>query len=122
MDFFDRRILAVLKDGRPRNFQQILSEVGFSHNTLRPHLAQLVERGFVVRRKRPQEGPRRPQYTYSLPRGVDARAVSALVDPYKGLVVLPFERLHRLCRREKGGYCKEIRGRCAPQNCPQIVK
>jgi len=122
MDLFDRSILTVLRDGKPRNFKQILSKAGFSHNTLRTHLTQLEEGGLVVRRKRPQEGPGRPNYTYSLSKGVGGRAVSALVNPYKGLVVLPFEKLHRLCRHEKGGYCKEIRGRCAAQNCPQIVK
>ena len=122
MDPYDRRILAVLRDGKSRNFQRILSEAGFSPNTLRLHLAQLVEQGLVVRRKRPQQGPGRPQFTYSLPKGVDGRAVSALVDPYKGLVVLSFDKLQRICRHEKGRYCKEIRGRCAPQNCPQIIK
>jgi len=122
MDLYDRRILAVLRDGKSRNFQQILSEAGFSYNTLRLHLAQLVEHDLVLRRKRPQQGPGRPHFTYSLPKGVDGRAVSALVDPYKGLVVLTFDKLQRICRHEKGGYCKEIRGRCAPQNCPQIIK
>ena len=122
MDFFDRRILAVMKDGKPRKFDQILSEVEFSHNTLRLHLTQLEEHGLVVRHKRPQEGPGRPQYAYSLHKGVDGRAVSAIVDPYKGLVVLPFEKLRRICRHEKGRYCKEIGGRCAPPNCPPIIK
>jgi len=122
MDLYDRRILAALKDGKPRNFQQILSEVEFSYNTLRLHLAQLVEHDLVVKRKRPQKGPGRPQFAYALPEGVDGRAVSALVDPYKGLVVLSFDKLQRICRHEKGGYCKEIRGRCAPLNCPHITK
>ena len=54
MDFFDRRILAVLKDGKPRKFNQILSEAGFSHETLRLHLNPLEEQGLVVKRKRPQ--------------------------------------------------------------------
>jgi predicted ArsR family transcriptional regulator len=122
MDLYDRKILAALRDGKSRNFQQILSKVEFSYNTLRLHLAQLVEHGLVVRRKKPQQGPGRPRFAYALPEGVDGRAVSALVDPYKGLVVLSFDRLRRICRHEKGGYCKEIRGRCAPQNCPQIIK
>ena len=34
MDLFDERILAALKDGKPRGFIVLLSEVGFSHNTL----------------------------------------------------------------------------------------
>ena len=40
MDFFDERVLAALKDGKPRSFTTLLSEVGFSHNTLQQHLEQ----------------------------------------------------------------------------------
>ena len=122
MGLYDRRILTVLRDGKPRNFHQILSEVEFSYNTLRLHLAQLVEHGLVARRKRPQRGPGRPGFSYSLAKGVDGRAVSALADPYKGLVVLSFDELQHICRYKKGGYCKEISGRCAPQSCPHIIK
>ena len=43
MDFFDRRILAVLRNREARDFQQILSEVDFSHNILRHHLDQLID-------------------------------------------------------------------------------
>ena len=102
MDLYDKRILAALRDGKPRSFQQILSKVEFSYNTLRLHLAQLVEHNLVVKWKRPQKGPGRPQFAYALPEGVDGRAVSALVDPYKGLVVLSFDRLRRICRRARG--------------------
>ena len=100
MDLYDRRILAALRDGKSRNFQQILPDVEFSYNTLRLHLAQLVEQGLVVRRKRPQQGPGRPRFAYALPEGVDGRAVSALVDPYRGLVVLSFDGLRRVCSHE----------------------
>ena len=85
-------------------------------------LFSLIHTCLVVRRKRPQQGPGRPRFAYALPEGVDGRAVSALVDPYKGLVVLSFDELQRVCRHEKGGYCKEIRGVCAPRNCPKIIK
>ena len=121
MDLFDRRILAMLKYGKPREFRQLLSEVGFSHNTLRLHLTHLEEQGLLVTQKRPHEGPGRPILTYSLPQGV-RRASSVLSDPYGELVVLTFERLQHLCRHEKGRYCKEIRDSCEPQNCPQIIK
>ena len=114
VDFFDRSILAVLKDGEPKKFQQILYKVGFSHNTLRSHLDRLVEQGIMVRSKSPHEGPGRHKFTYSLSKGVSRRVVSTLIGLDKGLVVLPFERLFRLCRHEKGGYCKQIRGRCTP--------
>jgi predicted ArsR family transcriptional regulator len=61
MDLYDRKILTVLRDGKPRNFQQTLSEIEFSYNTLRLHPAHLVEQGLVVRRKKPQQGSGRPR-------------------------------------------------------------
>ena len=91
---YDKRIMSVLRDGKSRNFQQILSKVEFSYNTLRLHLAQLVEHGLVVRRKRPQKGPGRPQFAYALPEGVDGRAVSALTDP-RALVLNILSRARR---------------------------
>jgi hypothetical protein len=42
--------------------------------------------------------------------------------PDLGLVMLSFDALRRLCRHEKGGYCKEIRGGCDSQKCPKIVR
>jgi len=57
MDLYDRRIWAVLGDGKSRDFQQILFEVGFSYNTLRLHLAQLVEHGPVVEAEKASAGP-----------------------------------------------------------------
>ena len=121
MDFYDKGIMTILKDGKPRTFQQVLSEAGFSHNTLRQHIDELVDQGLVERRKRPRRGPGRPLFTYRLFRGAE-KAVSALLDPSMGLVVVSFEGLRRFCRREKGGFCEEIRGRCTPISCPQIVR
>ena len=40
MDFYGWRILVVLRDEEPRNFQQTLFEVEFFYNTLRLHLSQ----------------------------------------------------------------------------------
>ena len=121
MDFYDRGVLAILKDGKSRTFQQKLSKAGFSHNTLRQHLDELVDQGLVERDKRPREGPGRPLFTYRLSKGAE-RAASALLDPSMGLVVVSFEGLRRLCKRGKDGFCKEIRGRCTPVSCPQIVR
>jgi len=119
-DFYDRGIHAILKDGKPQSFQQILSKARFSHNTLRQHLDKLVDQGLVARLKSSRKGPERSLYIYGLQKGAE-RAVSALLDPSMGLVVF-FEGLSRFCKREKGGFCKEIRGRCTPWNCPQIVR
>ena len=122
MDLFDRRILAVSKDGKPREFQRLLGEVGFSHNTLRQHLTRLESQGLLVKGKRHQKGPGRPRFAYHVPSRLKGQVILSLEDPYTRLVDLPFRKLQHLCRFEKGGYCKKIKDRCAPQNCPQIPK
>ena len=122
MDFFDRRILVVLKNDKPVKFQQLLRDAGFSHNTLRGHLTRLERQGLVVKEKKPQKVPGRPRFTYHIPSRLKRQVILSLEDPYIRLVTLPFSRLKHLCRFEKGGYCKKIKGRCEPQNCPQIPK
>jgi len=122
MDVFDWRILSILRDGKAKYFEQILSGVALSPNTLRRHLDQLIDQGLIERSKMAGNRPGRPRFIYNLSGKIDGRILSPLLDPYKGLVVLSFDRLRHLCRHEKGGYCKEMRSRCAPQNCPQIEK
>ena len=121
MDLFDRRILEALSSDKAKSFQEILSKAGFSHNTLRQHLDQLIDRGLVERRKEPKEGPGRPSYRYILS-GDARRGISALLRPDLGFVMLSFDALRRMCRHEKGGFCKEVRGGCDAQKCPKIVK
>jgi len=108
MDLFDRRILAVLKDGKPRELAQLLSGVSFSRNTVRLHLARPEEQGLVERQKRLHEGPGRPVFTYSLSPGV-RQASSVLIDSYSDMVVLTFEKLQHLCRHEKGSLAVQAR-------------
>ena len=121
MDLFDTKILEALSSTKPHNFQEILSKVDFTHNTLRQHLDQLIAKGLVERRKEPKPGPGRPSYRYSL--SPEARRnISALLRPDLGLVTLSFDSLRHLCRYEKGGYCKEIRGSCEAWNCPKTIK
>jgi len=43
-------------------------------------------------------------------------------EPSTEVVSLPFSRLRHLCRFEKGGYCKKIRGACKPQKLPPNPK
>ena len=122
MDLFDRQILGVLRDGKSKKFQQILQEVGFTHNTLRLHLARLERQGMIVEAKTPQKGPGRPVFEYSLPPEVKHRVALTLTEPHTTIVSLTFQKLKHLCRFEKGGHCKNTRRRCEAQNCPQIIK
>ena len=122
MDFFDERVLAVLKDGKSRGFAALLNEVGFSHNTLQQHLERLTAKGLVVREKVAANGFGRPKFAYHVPFRTKKQVNAALGDPQVELVAIAFSRLRHVCRFEKGGYCKETRRDCTPQICPQIRK
>jgi predicted ArsR family transcriptional regulator len=114
--------LGVLRDGMSRDFDQVLGEVGFSHNTLRLHLRRLVDQGLIVKEKTPSKRLGRPRFTYSVPAKLRRQASRLLSDPFSEVVTLPFRKLRHLCRFEKGGYCKKMKRKCTPQNCPQILK
>ena len=122
MDFFDERILAALKDGKPRSFTTLLGEVGFSHNTLRQHLERLAAQGFIVKEKVASNSLGRPRFAYHVPFRAIKQVTASLQNPYVELVALSFSRLRHVCRFEKGGYCKETKRGCTPQICPQIRK
>jgi predicted ArsR family transcriptional regulator len=122
MDFFDERVLDALKDGKPRSFTTLLGEVDFSHNTLQQHLDRLVTRGLITREKMVSNSLGRPKFAYHVPSTATKQVTAALQNPHEALVTLQFSRLRHLCRFEKGGYCKEARKSCGPQNCPQIRK
>jgi predicted ArsR family transcriptional regulator len=121
MGFFDERVLAVLKDSKSRSFSALLSEVGFSHNTLQQHLVRLMAQGLIVREKAIANSFGRPKFAYHVPSRTTKHSL-ALQDPQVELVALPFSRLRHVCRFEKGGYCNETRRECVPQICPQIRK
>jgi len=122
MDFFDERVSAALRDGKPRSFTTLLGEGGFNHNTLQQHLDRLDARGLVVKEKMVSNSLGRPKFAYHVPSTAKKQVTTALQNPYETLVTLQFTRLRHLCRFEKGGYCKEAKKNCAPQNCPQIRK
>ena len=122
MDFFDERILAALKDGKPRSFTTLLSEVGFSHNTLQQHLERLMAQSLIIREKVAANGFGRPKFAYYIPSRTTKQVIAALEDPHVELVTIHFSRIRHICRFEKGGYCKETKRGCKPQICPQIRK
>ena len=122
MDFFDERVLAALRDNKPKDFTLLLDKVGFSHNTLQQHLERLGARGLVVREKVAGNGFGRPKFVYHVPSKTTKQVNAALEDMHIELVAIAFSRLRHVCRFEKGGHCKETWKECAPQICPQIRK
>ncbi|MGD0027955.1 MAG: hypothetical protein ABSC91_03340 [Candidatus Bathyarchaeia archaeon] len=122
MDLFDERVLAASNDGNPKVFAQLLDEIGFSRNTLKLRLKRLAAQSLVMKEKTVSNERGRPKYTYSVSARVRRQVSAALSDPSITIVTLPFSRLRHLCRFEKGGYCKQIRNKCDPGNCPQIPR
>jgi predicted transcriptional regulator len=107
MDSFDRRILSVLKGRKPRDFRQVLGDVGFSHNTLRTRLANLERQGFIVKDKKPIKRRGRPVSIYSIAPEMRHKVTLTITEPQATIVSLTFPGLKHLCRFEKGGYCKK---------------
>ena len=101
--FFNERVLDSLKDGKPKSFAALLSEVSFSHNTLQQHLERLTAKGLVVREKLPATGFGRPKFAYHILVGASKQVTLALEDPAMELVAISFSGLRHVCRFEKGG-------------------
>src|SRR4030042_4559262 len=119
MDPIDIAILNHLRDGKPKEFKQILPAVKLSHNTLRHHLDSLENKKLISKGKQPAKARGRPKLTYSVPVG-EGRVPSVLPNPSTGVVSLTFDKLSQICRFEKGEFCKKVRGPCTARICPQI--
>ena len=119
MDPLDVVILNHLRDGKPKEFKQILTAVKLSHNTLRHHLDSLEDKKLILKSKQPAKGRGRPKFTYSVPVG-EGSVPSVLPNPSTGMVSLTFDKLSMICRFEKGEFCKKVRGQCNARVCPQI--
>jgi predicted transcriptional regulator len=122
MDHFYRTIAQLLVHNEKITFNEILEKVDFTHNTLQQHLEELLARGIIERMKKPQNKPGRPTFVCKIPENIKGRPLTALMAQTTNWIVLSFDVLIHLCRHEKGGYCKEIRGSCEARNCPKILK
>ena len=91
MDLFDTAILNTLRDSKPREFQQILDSVKFSHNTLRHHLDSLAQQRLVSKEKQPVKGRGRPRFFFSIPLG-KGKTPAVLPSPLIGVVSLSFSK------------------------------
>jgi DNA-binding HxlR family transcriptional regulator len=98
MDTFDKRILNPLRDGNPRDFRQLLRDVGFSHNTLRLHLFSLERQGFIVKDKKPIKRRGKPVFIYSSPPKIRRKIALTIKEPQTTIVSLTFKGLRHLCR------------------------
>ena len=119
MDPIDEQITSTLRDRKHMSFEDLLSKLSVSHNTLRLHLDAMAERGEIMKLKRPSKTRGRPRFFYTLT-SRPVRRSSPRLNRVTGVVSLSFERLSQICRFEKGGWCKKLRARCYSSDCPQI--
>ena len=65
----------------------------------------------------------RPKFVYLVPSAAAKQVTAAaLQNPHEAPVTLQSSRLRRLCRFEKGGYCKETKKRLLVSKLPPILK
>jgi len=112
MDLLDEVLLKVLISG-PKTLNDLIEETGLSRATVFKHLSHL--RGLVSDEPVLKGEKGRPSLSYRL-----LKPLSSL--PTADLVFLPFTRLRRACRFEKGNWCKERKKMCSPQICPLLTK
>jgi predicted ArsR family transcriptional regulator len=108
-------ILSSHKKGDGVNLKHLMTASGHARQTVHDHLKHLTASG-LVSKKTVKHGRGRPEILYRVNRQAFRMSERAVV------VSLAFERLRRVCRLEKGGWCKEVRGECVPGNCPLPFK
>ena len=95
--------------------RRLVDASGFARQTVHNHLKHLTASGLVLREV-VKYGRGRPEILYRVSRQAFRMPEGAV------MVSLAFQRLRHACRFEKGGWCKEVRGNCAQENCPLTLK
>ena len=60
MDPIEEEITNALRNGKPMSFEELLSKLSISHNTLRLHLDAMAEKREIMKEKRPSKTRGRP--------------------------------------------------------------
>jgi len=117
VDWVCESLVDLLRKSRKNGvgIRRLVDASGFARQTVHNHLKHLTASGLVLR-EAVKYGRGRPEILYRVSR-------QALRMPEGAVMVsLAFQRLRRVCRFEKGGWCKEVRGDCAPDSCPLTFK
>ena len=115
MDWACRSLVEIFKVENDLSFSQIVEKSGFARQTVHNHLKHLVAAG-ILSCEAVKRGPGRPTIIYH--RSKQRIEVIEEAD----VVSLTFQKLKHACRFEKGGWCKELRNKCAPEKCVLTLK
>ena len=115
MDWACRSLVEILKVENDLSLSQIVEKSGFARQTVHNHLKHLVAAGILsCQAAKSKRG--RPIMIYH--RSKHHIEVIEEAD----VVRLTFQKLKHVCRFEKGGWCKELKNKCAPEKCPLTLK
>jgi len=115
MDWACRSLVGIFDRESRLSLSQLVERSGLARQTVHNHLRHLVEIG-ILSQETVKSGRGRPTILY--------RRSRQPVETGEGVdvVALTFQKLRHACRFEKGGGCKEVRGKCAPERCPLTLK
>jgi predicted transcriptional regulator len=117
LDVFDRKIVDVLRvRNEPVALDDLVRDTGFARSTVIFHIERLISEGLVLREKKLREGRGRPKFLYRLVN----EASKPSIQP--SIVLRGFSKLRKICKYEKGGYCKLAKNTCTNQNYRLIMK
>lgn len=114
MDWACRSLVEVL-GSEGMSLSQLVDKSGLARQTVHNHLKHLVEAG-IVSQVAIKRGRGRPTVFYH-----KTRQPIEIVEA-ADTVHLTFRRLRHACRFEKGGWCKEVKGKCVQEKCPLTIK
>jgi len=115
MDWACRTLIEILKDKNDLSLSQLVEKSGLARQTVHNHLKHLLETSYLSQ-EAVKSGRGRPTMVYH--RSKQHVEVLEEVD----VVRLKFQKLKHACRFEKGGWCKELRGKCASEKCPLTLR
>jgi len=115
VDWVCESLVGLLRREGGVGIRRLIDTSGFARQTVHNHLKHLTGSGLVSREVE-KYGRGRPEILYRLS-GQAFRMREGAV-----MVSLTFQKLKHVCRFEKGGWCKEAKGKCAPENCPLTPK
>ena len=114
MDWACEILVGVLESER-MSLSQLVKKSGLARQTVHNHLKHLVEAD-VVSQEAVKHGRGRPTVFYH-----KSKLPIETLDEHD-IVRLTFQKLKHACRFEKGGWCKEIKSKCAQEKCPLTIK
>ncbi|HIE18096.1 TPA: ArsR family transcriptional regulator [Candidatus Bathyarchaeota archaeon] len=114
LDFVDRAILDNMQGSV--GVSELADRTGFARTTVLMHLHRLERLGIVVHKKVFTGRRGRPRLLYKLKR--PHPSITATANP----ILIEFKKLRHLCRFEKGRWCKKIKKKCTPKNCPFPIR